>query len=201
MDEATLRQNILNHAQEQLDDHITEDAGANRDTGGRIQKFFEVGAGWREDHRDLAWCAAFASYCVVSGFKDAGLPLPVTKNGAPRTTLHARCEDLKKMFSDAGRYVPLSAIYENGAVKPGARLPKPGDMILFTESFGPGRTGLHAGLVYSFDVPGKKLVAVEGNNRPAKKKPSDPDLPDGVYTHQVSEARLMKIDGFCVVAP
>ncbi len=190
MDEATLRQNILNHAQEQLDDHITEDAGANRDTGGRIQKFFEVGAGWREDHRDLAWCAAFASYCVVSGFKDAGVPLPLTKNGAPRTTLHARCEDLKKMFSDAGRYVTNGEIYAGKTLKPGARLPKPGDIILFKEG-----GGLHAGLVYSFDAGRRKLVSVEGNNRPAS------GGPDGVYTHEVSDNRLSNIDGFCIVAP
>jgi len=196
MDEATLRQNILNHAQEQLDDHVIEDAGDNRDTGGRIQKFFEVGVGSHADHKNLPWCAAFASYCVVSGFKDSGLPLPVTKNGAPRTTLHARCEDLKKMFSDVGRYVTQDELYPGGAFNKDARQPKPGDIIMFKE--GPG---LHAGLVYSFNARDRKLVSVEGNNRPSKKKTSDPDLPDGVYTHEVSDARLSRIDGFCIVAP
>jgi hypothetical protein len=197
MDEATLRQNILLHAQEHLDDRVIENAGENRDEGKKIQKFFEVGAGWSQDHANHAWCAAFASYCVVQGFKDSGLPLPVKKNGAPLTKLFARCEDLKKVFSDAGRYVPLSAIYPGGgALNTTARLPQPGDMILFTEVF-----GLHAGLVYSFDAAAKKLVAVEGNNKPGKKKTTDPDLPEGVYTHEVSTNRLMKIDGFCIVAP
>lgn len=197
MDEASLRQHILAHAQEHIDERVTENAGENRDTAGKIQMFFEQGTDFHGDHRNLPWCAAFASYCVVKGFGDVGAPLPVMKRGAVRTKLSARCEDLKQAFSEAGRYVPLADIYDGaGHVKPGARLPMPGDMILFTEVF-----GLHAGLVYSFDVAAKKLVSVEGNNKPSKKRTSDPDLPEGVYTHEVSERRLMKIDGFCRVAP
>lgn len=191
MDEATLRQNILLHAQEHIDDRVTENAGANRDSGNKIQRFFEVGAGWSQDHANHAWCAAFASYCVVSAFKEANLPLPVKKNGAPATKLHARCEDLKRMFSEVGRYLPLTEVQQGGA-----RQPKPGDMVLFKEG-----GGLHAGLVYSYDPGSKKLVTVEGNNKPWKKNTSDPDLPDGVYTHEVRPQRFAIIDGFCVVAP
>lgn len=66
-----VREKIVAKAREELARHVTEDAGANKDSGGNIRKYRTAVTGPGENPDDAeSWCADFASWL----WKEAGVP-------------------------------------------------------------------------------------------------------------------------------
>ena len=188
-----LREMIVDIADQLVAGNIVEDAGPNTDSGGMIAKFFEEGAGQRGGGGQM-WCAAFASYCIRKGIEASGstaFPIRFTASGP----------DTKKRLEQEGLFITIEELYEGktdkevGSPKETARLPGPGDFVVFNTH--------HIGLVKSFDHKAKRLVTIEGNNTTDNGKKADgrTPAPDGVYEHNISARRLATVLGFGIVDP
>lgn len=167
--------------------------GLNYDTTGKIKRFFVEGLEWKESEWERMksgdaseadaksmWCAAFASFCYVQGHAKVGAPLFFKRNGG--------AGGMRDNLIKAGLFIPMSSLYD-GAKKPvtTARLPGPGDFIVF-----PG----HIGLLKSFDHAGRTLEAIEGNTYVDPKNRAD-----GVYEIHVKDRRFASIEGFGICDP
>lgn len=167
--------------------------GLNVDATGWIKRFFVEGLEWKEadwarmksgdasePEAKSMWCSAFACFCYVQGHAKSGSPLYLRRDG--------RASGLRDNLIKAGLFIPMSSLYD-GAKNPitTARLPGPGDFIVF-----PG----HIGLLESFNHQGKTLEAIEGNtyDDPRARK-------DGVYKIHVKGRRFEGIEGFGICDP
>jgi hypothetical protein len=168
--------------------------GLNVDTGGWIKRFFVEGLEWKapdwermksgdssEPEAKSMWCSAFACFCYLQGHAKEGAPLFLKREG--------RASGLRDNLIKAGLFIPMSSLYD-GAKNPiaTARLPGPGDFIVF-----PG----HIGLLKSFNHAGKTLDSIEGNTY------VDPRArQDGVYEIPgIKGRRFESIEGFGICDP
>lgn len=193
-----LREEIIKVATEHL--HVREKKspngayGLNDDDAGNIKKFFLEGVMWTEAqwkaqfNKDSsepgsgpAWCAAFASYCVLQGHGRAGIPL-----ATPR---HASGPELKKLLMNAGLWIPMDSLYDSaGHPKATGRIPAPGDFVIYG-------TG-HTGLVKEFRHAERVLETIEGNSWTGTVRD------DGVWELKKANGRgFDKIAGFGITDP
>ncbi|MCW2955937.1 MAG: hypothetical protein JWO69_806, partial [Thermoleophilia bacterium] len=106
----SVREKIVAAARAELDKGVKEDAGADTDSGGNIQRYRSAVTGGGEDpNAPEPWCADFASYV----WKQAGVPFGPEGKGEDYTV--AMVDYARKQGSWQAR---------------GSAEPKPGDMIL-----------------------------------------------------------------------
>lgn len=138
-----LGSSIIEAGMHLLNRPLREDAGENADRNGIIRSLFLKGIpwparywdDWQNDHPESTqakppWDAAFACYCVRQGYAAAGIAhrLP---------SLSADASGLSTQFRQIGRFIERDEVFDvQGRIKPTARLPGPGDIVLFQNSSG-----------------------------------------------------------------
>lgn len=166
---------------------VREDAGTNADKDGLIRSFFLEGIPWKASYWDdwvknhpqspvprPEWCAAFACYCVRKGYAEAGLSDKVPK------VLSASTSALREQFIKLGRFIHRDELFDGeGKIRPDAKLPSPGDIVLWQG---------HTGLLVDLTTDGTYFT-LEGNTKPKK------DATPGVYLLPNSSSRKIEKDG------
>lgn len=179
---------------------LLEDAGTNQDKEHLIRRCFVEGIPWGasmwddwiEQHPSSPvikpeWCAAFACYCVRDGYKKLGLQDKLPK------VLSASTGTLREMFLKMDRFLKREEVFnDDGSLKAGAKLPGPGDIVLWQN---------HTGLLLDLFESGT-YTTIEGNTRPRA------GAPHGVYQLQNDPTRQIEkngemiytLTGFCLLA-
>jgi hypothetical protein len=175
---------------------LREDAGTNQDSAGLIRTFFLEGLRWPAEMWDNwaekypksgvakpEWCAAFAGFCVRKAHEQLGQEVPVKLAGTDK--------DTQANFTRASRFIARADLFdESGAVRPDARRPSPGDLVVWKN---------HVGLLKELRDDGTFLT-VEGNTWQGAVRN------DGVYqlTRKSTEKRKdngeHKLHGFCIIS-
>lgn len=170
-----------------LDKPVREDAGTNADKDGLIRSFFIEGIPWKASYWDdwvknhpqspvarPEWCAAFACYCVRTGYAQAGLSSKLPK------VLSASTSALREQFIKLGRFIHRDELFDaEGKIRPDAKLPSPGDIVLWQ-----GHTGLLSDLTSD-----GTYYTLEGNTKPKR------EVVPGVYLLPNSSTRKIERDG------
>lgn len=182
-----LGEQIVAVAKALLKKPVREDAGCNEDKDGQIRTFFLEGIPWKASYWDdwvknhpqspvprPEWCAAFACYCVRRGYAAAGMTDKVPK------VLSASTSGLRELFIKLGRFIHRDDLYDDkGSIRPGAKIPGPGDIVLWQG---------HTGLLYDITEDGS-YQTIEGNTKSGKES-----VP-GVYQFPNSSTRKISKDG------
>lgn len=194
-----LGNSIIEVAMRLLNLPLREDAGENADRNGVIRSLFLEGIpwparywdDWKNDHPESTharppWAAAFACYCVRQGYAAAGIAhrLP---------SLSADVSGLGAQFRRIGRFIERDEVFDvEGRIKPNARLPGPGDIVLFQDT---------SGILVDLFADGK-YETLQGNTRP------NTGSVQGVYKFPNSPTRKVLLNsnqvwdltGFCRLA-
>lgn len=182
-----LGEQIVAVAKTLLKKPVREDAGSNEDKEGQIRSFFLEGVPWKSSYWDdwvknhpqspvprPEWCAAFACYCVRKGYAAAGMSDKLPK------ALSASTSGLRELFIKLGRFIHRDDLFDDkGAIKPGAKIPGPGDIVLWQG---------HTGLLFDITEDGS-YQTIEGNTKSGK------DSVQGVYLLPNSSSRKISKDG------
>jgi hypothetical protein len=135
-----VREKIVAKAREELAKHVTEDAGANKDSGGNIRKYRTAVTGPGENPDDAeSWCADFASWL----WKEAGVPWGAEGKGDDYTP------------------TMVNLAKKNGTWK--EQDPQPGDMVFI--DWDGGEAVDHVAVVEK--VENGKVFTIAGNEKDA----------------------------------
>ena len=182
-----LGEQIVAVAKALLKKPVREDAGSNEDKDGQIRSFFLEGVPWKASYWDdwvknhpqspvprPEWCAAFACYCVRKGYAAQGLSAKLPK------ALSASTSGLRELFIKLGRFIHRDDLFDDkGSIRPGAKIPGPGDIVLWQG---------HTGLLFDITEDGS-YQTIEGNTKSGK------DSVQGVYLLPNSSTRKISKDG------